>query len=99
MEEVKKISLDDFLLKETIGTGKLIIKIISIYIIITNSLFLGSFGRVRISKHKKTNKIYAIKMLKKIEIIRSKQIDHIHSEYNILRQINHPFIVYFSLLN
>ena len=32
-------------------------------------------------------------MLKKVEIIRSKQIDHIHSEYNILRQINHPFIV------
>jgi hypothetical protein len=31
-------------------------------------------------------------MLKKVEIIRSKQIDHIHSEYNILRQIN-PFIV------
>ena len=28
MEEVKKISLDDFLLKETIGTGKYIKKIL-----------------------------------------------------------------------
>ena len=30
----------------------------------------GSFGRVRLAKHKKSNKIYAIKMLKKGEIIR-----------------------------
>lgn len=32
-------------------------------------------------------------MLKKNEILKSKQTDHIHSEYNILSQINHPFIV------
>jgi hypothetical protein len=32
-------------------------------------------------------------MLKKAEIIRLKQVDHIHSEYNILKQLNHPFIV------
>ncbi len=54
---------------------------------------IGSFGRVKLAKHKKSNRVYAIKMLKKSEIIRSKQIDHIHSEYNILSQINHPFIV------
>lgn len=48
---------------------------------------------MKLSKHKKSNRVYAIKMLKKAEIIKSKQIDHIHSEYNILRQISHPFIV------
>ena len=32
-------------------------------------------------------------MLKKCEILRLKQQDHIHSEYNILKQLNHPFIV------
>lgn len=53
----------------------------------------GSFGRVRLGRHKKTNKIYAIKMLKKAEIIRLKQVDHIYSEYNILSLLNHPFIV------
>lgn len=53
----------------------------------------GSFGRVRLGRHKKTNKIYAIKMLKKAEIIRLKQVDHIYSEYNILSMLNHPFIV------
>jgi serine/threonine protein kinase len=32
-------------------------------------------------------------MLKKQEILRLKQVDHIHSEYKILSQLNHPFIV------
>lgn len=53
----------------------------------------GSFGRVRLGRHKNTNKIYAIKMLKKIEVLRLKQADHIYSEYNILSKLNHPFIV------
>lgn len=53
----------------------------------------GSFGRVKLARHKKTNKIYAVKMLKKAEIIKSKQIDHIYSEYTILSMLNHPFIV------
>ena len=54
---------------------------------------LGSFGRVRLCKNKNTNKVYAMKILKKIEIIRLKQIDHIYSEYNILSFLNHPFII------
>lgn len=53
----------------------------------------GTFGRVRLCKHKKTSKIYVLKMLKKAEIIRLKQVDHIFSEYNILSILNHPFIV------
>ena len=35
----------------------------------------------------------ALKMLKKTEIIRLKQIDHVKSEKKILETINHPFIV------
>ena len=54
---------------------------------------LGSFGRVRLCKNIKTNKVYAMKILKKVEIIRLKQIDHIYSEYNILSFLNHPFII------
>jgi protein kinase X len=63
---------------------------------ILETLGTGSFGRVRLGRHKKTKKIYAIKMLKKSEIIRLKQVDHIHSEYLILNQLNHPFIVEFK---
>lgn len=63
---------------------------------IMETLGTGSFGRVRLGKHKRSKKIYAIKMLKKSEIIRLKQVDHIHSEYQILNQLNHPFIVEFK---
>lgn len=38
-------------------------------------------------------------MLKKAEIIRLKQVDHIHSEHNILKQLNHPFIVKYKKNN
>jgi protein kinase A len=63
---------------------------------ILETLGTGSFGRVRLGRHKKSKKIYAIKMLKKCEIIRLKQVDHIHSEYQILNKLNHPFIVEFK---
>jgi len=63
---------------------------------ILDTLGTGSFGRVRLGRHKKTKKIYAIKMLKKNEIIRLKQVDHIYSEFQILNQLNHPFIVEFK---
>ena len=54
---------------------------------------LGSYGRVRLCKNKKHDKIYVMKILKKNEIIKQKQIDHVFSEFNILSVINHPFIV------
>lgn len=54
---------------------------------------LGSFGRVRLCKNKTTSKIYVMKILKKNEIIKQKQVDHVYSEYNILSILNHPFIV------
>ena len=54
---------------------------------------LGSFGRVRLCRNIKTNKIYVLKILKKSEIIRLKQTDHIYSEYHILAFLNHPFII------
>jgi protein kinase A len=32
-------------------------------------------------------------MLKKAEIVKSKQVDHVLNENHILNQLNHPFIV------
>lgn len=60
---------------------------------ILQTVGVGSFGRVRICKNKKSGKVYVMKMLKKSEIIRQKQVDHLYSEYNILSIMNHPFIV------
>jgi serine/threonine protein kinase len=53
----------------------------------------GTFGRVRLVKHKQTNKFFAAKILKKIEILKSKQIDHVQNESQILSELGHPFIV------
>ena len=55
--------------------------------------FIGSFGRVRLAKETRSKKYVAIKILKKAEIIRLKQVDHIVSECCLLGSINHPFIV------
>lgn len=57
------------------------------------TLGTGSFGRVRFVTHKATDSIWAIKMLKKAEVIRLQQVEHMISEKNILSQLNHPFIV------
>ena len=53
----------------------------------------GTFGRVRLVKHKGTGKHFALKILKKQEILRMKQVDHILSESSILSEVHHPFVV------
>lgn len=73
LKSPKKLKLEDYEIKQTLGTG--------------------SFGRVKLSKHKSTGKYVALKMLKKAEIIRLKQVDHVLSENSILGSISHPFIV------
>ncbi len=54
----------------------------------------GSFGRVKLAKNKKTGKYVAIKILKKGELIKLKQVDHILNEIKILSFIDHPFLVH-----
>ena len=44
----------------------------------------GSFGRVKLAKNKKDGKFAAIKILKKSELIKLKQVDHILNEIKIL---------------
>ncbi len=61
-----------------------------------STLGTGSFGRVRISKNKKTGSYIALKIMKKIDILRSKQTDHIMNEVKILAMINHPFVISFE---
>ena len=53
----------------------------------------GTFGRVYLARHTTTSKYYAMKVLKKVEVVRLKQVEHITSEKNILSVISHPFIV------
>lgn len=53
----------------------------------------GSFGRVRLVKHKQSAKYCALKILKKQEILRMKQVEHVLAEACLLQEIDHPFIV------
>ncbi|GMH57331.1 hypothetical protein TrLO_g5936 [Triparma laevis f. longispina] len=54
----------------------------------------GTFGRVRLAKlFGENNECYALKAMKKTEIIRLKQFKHVLSEINVMSVINHPFIV------
>jgi serine/threonine protein kinase len=57
------------------------------------TLGTGSFGRVRFCTFKATGEYFAMKQLKKSEIIRLKQVDHMMSEKGILKSMNHPFVV------
>jgi len=71
------ICLSDFELMDTLGTG--------------------SFGRVRLVKFLQapagTPIYYALKILKKSEVIYLKQVEHVKTEKKLLEQIMHPFIV------
>ena len=56
---------------------------------IGETLGTGSSGRVKISKNKKTGEFVAMKIMKKMEILKSKQADHISNEIKILSMIEH----------
>jgi serine/threonine protein kinase len=62
--------------------------------LIIHTFYLGAFGNVKIAAFKKDkNKKFALKAMKKHEIIQSKHVDHLENERKILGMIRHPFIV------
>lgn len=60
---------------------------------VLNTLGTGSFGRVHLTKHKASGQYFAMKVLKKLEIVRLKQVEHTMNEKSILEKLDHPFIV------
>ena len=60
---------------------------------IKDTVGTGSFGRVKLIQRRKDRNFFALKILKKIEIIKLKQVDHILSEIFILNKIDSPFLV------
>jgi hypothetical protein len=53
----------------------------------------GSFGKVFLVQLKSSKQIYAMKVLKKSEVIRRKQVEHTKTERRIMGATDHPFIV------
>jgi serine/threonine protein kinase len=56
---------------------------------------LGLFGKVKLAQHKKDKTFRAIKIMQKRQIVEMEQVDHIYSEVNLLKHLDHPFIVNF----
>lgn len=53
----------------------------------------GSFGKVFLVRLLLTGEIYAMKVLKKSEVVRRRQVEHTKAERRIMGGIDHPFIV------
>lgn len=53
----------------------------------------GYFGKVLLVKSRLDSNFYALKILKKTYIIKSKSVEHIISEKCILQKLDHPFII------
>ncbi|KAJ2956735.1 hypothetical protein NQZ79_g7447 [Umbelopsis isabellina] len=58
-----------------------------------DTLGTGTFGRVYLARLRDSQKYYAMKVLKKQEVVRLKQVEHINSEKQILAFVKFPFIV------
>lgn len=57
------------------------------------TLGTGSFGRVHLTQSRHNGRYYAIKVLKKTEVVRLKQVEHTNNEKHILEAVANPFLV------
>ena len=89
----KQITLADFEKVRTLGMFcaafiRLLLLLLSYVLAGT-----GTFGRVFLVKHIASGNFFALKVLRKMEVVRLKQVDHIKNEKQILSAVCHPFIV------
>jgi serum/glucocorticoid-regulated kinase 2 len=54
----------------------------------------GSYAKVMLVRKKDNHKLYALKSMKKKYIEQKKQEGRIMMEKNILKELNHPFLVH-----
>ncbi|KAL2218481.1 camp-dependent protein kinase type 2 [Thermoascus aurantiacus ATCC 26904] len=57
------------------------------------TLGTGSFGRVHLVQSKHNHRFYAIKVLKKAQVVKMKQVEHTNDERRMLCRVKHPFLV------
>lgn len=53
----------------------------------------GTFGKVFKVRHKQSKQIYAMKVINKKQLIKNQQLRYAVTECNVLKQIDHPFII------
>ena len=57
------------------------------------TLGTGSFGRVHLVQSNHNQRFYAIKVLKKDQVVRMKQVEHTNDERRMLQKVKHSFLV------
>lgn len=60
---------------------------------IQRTLGTGSFGRVHLVQSKHNQRYYAVKVLKKAQVVKMKQIEHTNDERKMLQRVKHPFLI------
>ena len=60
---------------------------------IQRTLGTGSFGRVHLVQSKHNQRFYAVKVLKKAQVVKMKQVEHTNDERRMLQQVKHPFSI------
>lgn len=60
---------------------------------IQRTLGTGSFGRVHLVQSKHNQRFYAIKVLKKAQVVKMKQVEHTNDERKMLQRVKHPFLI------
>ncbi|KAF9769447.1 hypothetical protein IL306_013137, partial [Fusarium sp. DS 682] len=60
---------------------------------ILRTLGTGSFGRVHLVQSKHNQRFYAVKVLKKAQVVKMKQVEHTNDERRMLADVKHPFLI------
>lgn len=60
---------------------------------IQRTLGTGSFGRVHLVQSKHNQRYYAVKVLKKAQVVKMKQVEHTNDERRMLGEVKHPFLI------
>ena len=57
------------------------------------TLGTGSFGRVHLVQSNHNQRFYAVKVLKKAQVVKMKQVEHTNDERRMLQKVKHAFLV------
>lgn len=60
---------------------------------IQRTLGTGSFDRVHLVQSKHNSRFYAVKVLKKQQVVKMKQVEHTNDERRMLQRCRHPFLI------
>jgi protein kinase A len=60
---------------------------------VLRTLGTGSFARVHLVQSKFNSRFYALKVWKKKQVVKTKQVEHTCDEIRMLSKIKHPFLM------